>query len=237
MEEFSSTVEAVSQFMVIPEVSLFPTFQAIQQFKNLPDFLMFPAFLALTPKSLHTHASSQYHGIEIIEAIETFLSFGNKARGRNRLASDTLSYACKNWAMHLSQAPSPWDDALIHVFKVFWDDHLLAWLEGQWCLRGLPSCLAVLSEGQKLAKVIFSTIFTTRRLIRACAYRSTSFKFESHRDSWSEFIDLIQDIMPSRFFAYLPNRPFFLLPNRIPNQRPSRCIGTAIYIHSKTFMG
>lgn len=39
--------------------------------------------------------------------------------GPNRLASDTLLYTCKNWGIHLSQAPSPWDETLTHAF---WDD-------------------------------------------------------------------------------------------------------------------
>ena len=39
------------------------------------------------------------------------------------------------------------------TFKSFWNHHLLSWLETQWCLKGLRSCLVILSAVQKLAKV------------------------------------------------------------------------------------
>ncbi|OAX34156.1 hypothetical protein K503DRAFT_869108 [Rhizopogon vinicolor AM-OR11-026] len=154
MEEFSSTVEAVSKFMIIPEAALLAAFQVIQQFTSLPDFLMLPAFLAFTIQSF-TSASPQAClpvDIEIIHSIKAFASFANEARERSWSTSDALSYACQNWAIHLSQAPNSWDDMLNYIFKVFWDHHLPSWLERQWCLKGLQSCVVVLSEGQKLAK-------------------------------------------------------------------------------------
>ncbi|OAX36169.1 hypothetical protein K503DRAFT_802258 [Rhizopogon vinicolor AM-OR11-026] len=154
MEEFSSTVEAVSKFGIIPEVALLTTFQVIQQFKNLPDFLMLPAFLAFTTQS-STSASPRAClpvNMEIIDYIKAFVSFANEARERSRSTSDALSYACQNWVIHLSQARNPWDDMLNHIFKVFWDHRLPSWLERQWCLKGLLSCVVVLSEGQRLAK-------------------------------------------------------------------------------------
>ncbi|KAG1788024.1 uncharacterized protein HD556DRAFT_1245812, partial [Suillus plorans] len=67
-----------------------------------------------------------------------------------------LKYACRNWAVHLSRAPHPWDNKLDHIFHAFWNHRLLSWLELQWCLKGLQSCLVILSEGQKLAKVCIS---------------------------------------------------------------------------------
>ncbi|KAG0695011.1 hypothetical protein DFH29DRAFT_1005844 [Suillus ampliporus] len=70
----------------------------------------------------------------------------------SRSASDALKYACQNWAVHLSRAPNPWNNSLNHVFKTFWNHHLLSWLKRQWCLKGLRSCLLVLSEMQKFAK-------------------------------------------------------------------------------------
>ncbi|OAX36808.1 hypothetical protein K503DRAFT_867309 [Rhizopogon vinicolor AM-OR11-026] len=152
MEEFSSTVEAINEFMTTPELSLLPAFQVIQQLKSLPDFLMFPAFLALTP----TSALPQEHfplDMEVVLAVKAFVNFTNEAWERSQSASDALTYACQNWAAHISGASKPWDDRLNYVFKVFWHRHLLSWLERQWCLKGLRSCLAILSKGQDFAKV------------------------------------------------------------------------------------
>ncbi|KAG1768052.1 hypothetical protein EV702DRAFT_1035812 [Suillus placidus] len=75
--------------------------------------------------------------------------------------SPALNYACQNWAVHLSRASNPWDEKLAHVFKSFWDHHLLSWLERQWCVKDLQSWLTILSEGEKLA-------FRTHNLICVC---------------------------------------------------------------------
>jgi hypothetical protein len=45
------------------------------------------------------------------------------------------------------------DETLSHIFKIFWNRHLLSWLERQWCLKGLQSCFIVLYAVQSLAKV------------------------------------------------------------------------------------
>jgi hypothetical protein len=156
MEDFSSTLEAIYGYTITRELPLSPAFQVIQHFKSLPDFLMFPAFLALMhrsgPISAFPH-DSVLPDIDIIHAMTAFRIFADEARERSRSASDALKYACQNFTMHLSQAPKPWDDTLQHTFKSFWNDHLVSWLERQWCLKGLRSCLVILSEGQKLAKV------------------------------------------------------------------------------------
>jgi hypothetical protein len=158
-------VEAFNKFTIVPESSLLPVFQAIQQFKSLPDFLMFPAFLTSISQS-PTSALAQGPDIETIHAMEAFVSFTNKAWEQSQSVSDTLMYACQNWAMHLSRAPNPWNNTLNlkRIFSFFWDDHLLSWFERQWCLRGLQSCLIVLSEGQELAKVcvcVLSMVFAS----------------------------------------------------------------------------
>jgi hypothetical protein len=157
MEEFSNTLEAIRQHIIVPEFSSQSAFQVIQQFKNLPDFLMFPVFLALRH---HDHSTTspltQGHlppDMEIVHAIKAFSNFANKARERSRSSSDVLNYACQNWAVHISRAPKPWDQKLAHIFKSFWDHHLLNWLERQWCVKDLQSCLSILAEGEKLAKV------------------------------------------------------------------------------------
>ncbi|KAG2096948.1 hypothetical protein BD769DRAFT_1677903 [Suillus cothurnatus] len=80
----------------------------------------------------------------------------NEALERSRTTSDALKYACHSWAMHLSRAPRPWDDTLNRIFQAFWNDHIISWLEMEWCLKGLQPCLSILSEGQKLAK--FETV-------------------------------------------------------------------------------
>ncbi|KAG1718978.1 uncharacterized protein EDB91DRAFT_1182666, partial [Suillus paluster] len=155
MDEFSSTLEAISEYTIIPEVPLRPAFQVIEQFKHLPDFLGFPAFLAFQPQDHSTHVFQEDRrlpDIEVIYAMTAFAFFAKEAREQSRSASDALKYACQNWSFHLSRAPSPWDGGLNTLFKLFWDRHLLAWLERQWCLKGLRSCLLVLSEGQKLAR-------------------------------------------------------------------------------------
>ncbi|KAJ8587183.1 hypothetical protein M405DRAFT_863967 [Rhizopogon salebrosus TDB-379] len=151
MEEFLNTVKAINEFIIIEGLSSLPPFRAIQEFKSLPDFLMFPAFLALTFQT-PAPALAQGPDIDLIHAMKAFVAFTNKAQERSRSASDTLTYACQNWAMHLSRALHPWDDRLGHIFKVFWDDYLLSWLERQWCSSGLRPCLDVLSIGQTLAK-------------------------------------------------------------------------------------
>ncbi|KAG1738618.1 uncharacterized protein EDB91DRAFT_1347567 [Suillus paluster] len=155
MNEFSSTSEATSEYTIVPEIPLRAAFQVIEQFKNLPDFLGFPAFLAFQPQDHSTHAFQEDRylpDIEVIYAMTAFVIFAKEARERSQSASDALKYACQNWAFHLLRALSPWDGRLNTLFKLFWDHHLLAWLERQWCLKGLRSCLLVLSEGQKLAK-------------------------------------------------------------------------------------
>jgi hypothetical protein len=153
-EAFLDTVEAFSKFIpIVPELSLLPAFQAIQEFKSLPDFLMFPVFLTTISQS-HPSALAQGLDMEIIHAVKAFVDFTNEVQKRSQSASDTVTYACQHWTMHLSRASNPRNNMpdLKHVFKVFWDNHLLSWLERQWCLRGPQSCL-VLSEGQELAKV------------------------------------------------------------------------------------
>ncbi|KAG1741470.1 uncharacterized protein EDB91DRAFT_1130613 [Suillus paluster] len=159
MEEVSSTLEAINEYTVISNSPLLPAFQVIQQFKSLPDVLMVPAILALmphhhsngpTPKILE-YPPSQGRSMRILHAMHAFVAFANKARERSRPASGALKYACQNWAFHLSRALKPWDDTLHCIFKSFWNRALLSWLERQWCLNGLQSCLVILSEGQKLA--------------------------------------------------------------------------------------
>jgi hypothetical protein len=154
MEEFVRTSEAVNEYIVIShsDVPLLSAFQVIQQFKTLPDFLMFPAFLALRHQHHSTSAipESLLPDREIIHAINSFESFAKKALERSRSASDALKYACHNWAVHLSHALDPWDDTLKHIFQAFWNDHIIHWLEMEWCLKGLRSCLDILSQGQKV---------------------------------------------------------------------------------------
>ncbi|KAG2348515.1 hypothetical protein BDR05DRAFT_524410 [Suillus weaverae] len=155
IEEFTNTLEAIKQHNIVPELSSQPVFQVIQQFKSLPDFLMFPAFLALRHQD---HSSSTLPqgcpppDMEIIHAMKAFSHFASDAHKRSRSPPDVLNYACQNWAVHISRAPKPWDEKLTHIFKSFWDRHLLNWLKRQWCAKGLQSCLTILSEGEKLAK-------------------------------------------------------------------------------------
>jgi hypothetical protein len=116
---------------------------------------MFPAFLALRHQHHSTSAipESLLPDREIIHAINSFESFAKKALERSRSASDALKYACHNWAVHLSHALDPWDDTLKHIFQAFWNDHIIPWLEMEWCLKGLRSCLDILSQGQKFELV------------------------------------------------------------------------------------
>jgi len=140
--------------MIVPEFSSLPTLKVIQQFKSLPDFLMFPVFLALRPKGRFTPATPNSYpmpDIEILHAMKAFISSANESQERTRSASNALVYASQNWSTHLSQVPL--DDALSRRFEAFWKNHLLSWLEMQWHLKGLRSCLVILSEGQDFAKV------------------------------------------------------------------------------------
>ncbi|KAG2076433.1 hypothetical protein BDR04DRAFT_1148867, partial [Suillus decipiens] len=155
IEEFWSTLGVLREYIIATDMRSHPAFQVIQQFKNLPDFLMFPAFLALRYQdhspatSLHGHLSPN---IEIIHAMKVFSSFAYEVWEESQSASDILNYACQNWVVHLSRAPDPWDEKLSHIFQSFWDHNLLSWLSRQWCLKDLRSCLAILSEGEKIAK-------------------------------------------------------------------------------------
>jgi hypothetical protein len=154
MEDLSSTLEVMSECSISPELLLSPAFQVIQNFKSLPDFLMFPVFLALlhhdNPVPAFPH---DLPDMDIIHAITAFTIFADKALERSRSVSDALKYASQNFALHLSRAPNPWDDNLHRTFKSFWNHHLLSWLERQWCLKGLRSCLVILCAIQNLAKV------------------------------------------------------------------------------------
>lgn len=84
--------------------------------------------------------------------MKALITFANEEQELIRLSSDALKYACQNWAVHLSRAPNPWNEMLNHKFQAFWNHHLLFWLQRQWCLKGLRSCLVILSEGQKFVK-------------------------------------------------------------------------------------
>jgi hypothetical protein len=155
MEEFMRTSKAINEYIAISDMPLLPAFQVIRQFKTLPDFLMFPVFLALKRRNHSTSALPESHSLpdrEIIRAVNTFERFANEAQERSQSASDALKYACHNWAVHLSRAPNLWDNTLGHAFQAFWNDHTIPWLEMEWCLKGLRSCLVVLLEGQKIVK-------------------------------------------------------------------------------------
>ncbi|KAG2137517.1 hypothetical protein DEU56DRAFT_901431 [Suillus clintonianus] len=151
--EFWSTLEAVSQYPIVPDFPCLPALQVIQHLKSLPDFLTFPVFLALRHPNNSTLVSSQDHlpDMEIIRAMKTFVNCANDVRERSQSASHALKYACHNWAIHLARVPRPWDARLYHVFDFFWNHNLLCWLEMHWCSKGLRACLAILYEGEKLA--------------------------------------------------------------------------------------
>ncbi|KAG2033590.1 hypothetical protein BDR03DRAFT_967010 [Suillus americanus] len=151
MEEFSSTLETISSYIIFPDSALLPTFKVVQELKILPVFLIFPIFLALIPQDHFISASPEVPDKEIIRAMNLFIAFANEAQEKSQASSDALKYASQNWVVHLSRAPDPWDDTLNRIFRVFWNRHLLSWLERQWCLKGLRSCLDILPEGQKLA--------------------------------------------------------------------------------------
>ncbi|KAG2079152.1 hypothetical protein BDR04DRAFT_22379 [Suillus decipiens] len=152
MEEFSRTSKAINEYIITSDL---PAFQVIQHLKTLPDFLMFPVFLALRHQHHSTYALPANFLLpdkEIIHVMNAFDSFANVALERSRTASDALKYACHNWTGHLSRAPEPWDSMLHRILQAFWNDYIVSWLEMEWCLKGLPSCFDILSEGQKLAK-------------------------------------------------------------------------------------
>lgn len=155
MEEFLNTLEAIEQHIITTEFLPQPAFRVIRQFKSLPDFLIFPVFLALRRQDHSiTSALTQGHlpNIDTIHAMNNFSIFANEACERSRSSSDVLNYACQNWAVHISRAPKPWDEKLTYIFRSFWDRHLLNWLERQWCVKDLQSCLTILAESGKLAK-------------------------------------------------------------------------------------
>jgi hypothetical protein len=151
IEEFLTTLEATND-IVMSDVHLLPAFQVIQQFKTLPDFLMFPVFLALRHQHHSTSALPQSCLLPDRQIIDAISTFANEVHERTQVASDALKYACHNWAIHLSRAPRPWRKSLKCVFQAFRKDHTISWLEMEWCLKGLRSCLTILSEGQNVVK-------------------------------------------------------------------------------------
>jgi hypothetical protein len=170
LEEFSDTLEAIGDYTPAPELSLTPAFKVIEEFRSLSHSLMFPVFLSLRHQD-HSTSALPYgrfpKNIEIIKAMIGFVYFANEALERSLSSSEALEYACQNWVIHLSEALDAWDDVLAHLFETFWDRYLLSWLERQWCLKGLRSCLIILSEGQELAKVcVFTLMFATQHLTR-----------------------------------------------------------------------
>ncbi|KAG1793067.1 uncharacterized protein HD556DRAFT_517266 [Suillus plorans] len=155
MEEFSNTLKTISEHKFVPESSPLLAFQAIQQFRTLPDVLIFPVFLSLRHQNHSNSALPESRfspDRKIIHAMNAFMTFANEAQERSQSVSEALKYACQNWALHLSRAPNPLDEKISHIYKAFWNRHLLSWLERQWCLKGLQSCLIVLSTVQTLAK-------------------------------------------------------------------------------------
>ncbi|KAG2030796.1 hypothetical protein BDR03DRAFT_974127 [Suillus americanus] len=98
--------------------------------KSLPDFLVFPAFLALVPRDRFTSTSPEVPDREIIRAMNLFIAFVNEAQERSQSSSDALKFS--------------------EIITSFAGSNG----SGVWTLEGLQSCLDILSEGQKLAKVI-----------------------------------------------------------------------------------
>ncbi|KAG2135687.1 hypothetical protein BD769DRAFT_1441621 [Suillus cothurnatus] len=95
---------------------------------------MFPTFVALMHQvHLSSTLPADLPNRKIIHDMNTFTTFANEALQQSRSSSQALKYACQNWA-------------------AFWNRYLLSWLERQWCLKGLRSCLDILSEGQTSAK-------------------------------------------------------------------------------------
>ncbi|KAG2124928.1 hypothetical protein BD769DRAFT_1466176 [Suillus cothurnatus] len=126
MEGFSSMWEAISNYIIVPQWALLPTFQVVQQSKRLPDFLMFPISLTLVPQDYVTSASPEAPDREIIRAMNAFITFAKEAQKQSQSSSDAVKYAHQNWVVHLSRAPNPWDDALNHIFQAFWNLQKLA---------------------------------------------------------------------------------------------------------------
>ena len=125
------------------------------------DFFMFPTFLALSSNHPTSATSSYCPAIEIIHAMSAFVTSTDEARKRSQLASGALIYACQHWAIHLSQAQNPWNKTLDHEFNHFWENYLSSWLELQWHLSGLQSCLTVLSQMLVKQVSIYLIIFAT----------------------------------------------------------------------------
>jgi hypothetical protein len=157
MDEFSNTVEGISKHTIVPEVSSLPAFQVIQQLKGLPALVVFPVFLTIRHQyhsAFKSHLPSNVN-IGLLHAMKAFVDFANTTWEASQSTSGALKYACQNWAFHLSETPKPWDDKLGKTFKFFWNHHLLSWLERQWCLKDLHSCLVILSEGQGLQRSVY----------------------------------------------------------------------------------
>ncbi|KAG1835689.1 hypothetical protein EV424DRAFT_1551697 [Suillus variegatus] len=169
------------------------------------DWLHTPQGTRIIPPPLHSHKAPPLPDLEIIHAMKTFSIFANKARERSQSSSDVLNYACQNWAVHTSRAPKPWDEKLAHIFKSFWDRHLLDWLERQWCVKDLQSCLTVLAEGEKFAKEHLLRIpdrlnnqsevvgvFEGEKLVKECLLQTPG-----HLNDQSEVVGIMQRVVQS----------------------------------------
>ncbi|KAG2055798.1 hypothetical protein BDR06DRAFT_1006638 [Suillus hirtellus] len=87
MEEFSSTLEVIDEYIIVPESTLLLTFQAVQQFKNLPDLLAFPVLLSLGHPSQRLSKIYSRADMEIGHAIAFSRTFTNEAQKQSQSAS------------------------------------------------------------------------------------------------------------------------------------------------------
>lgn len=149
--EHTARPERVCHYSRIAVIASFPSSPAVQGLAGFLDVSNVPG--VITPGLFHPYIINISDCRDIIRAMNAFTIFADEAREQNRSTSDALKYACQNWTDHLLRARNPWDDKLGHKFQTFWNRHLLSWLERQWCLKGLRSCLAILSQGQELAKI------------------------------------------------------------------------------------
>ncbi|KAG1774718.1 hypothetical protein EV702DRAFT_974333 [Suillus placidus] len=161
--------------MDVPTDSTLPVtiyHSSVRDYVSDPSNCSLPEVQSITPPhSLLAHSSLRLMMQNIPEStalLNSLSSFERKGRG-----SDALNYACHNWAFHLLRAPKPWDDTLDHTSTLFWNNYLLSWLERQWCLKGLRSCLIVLSEGQKLKTLEVCSFNDFREPSLTYAHRSS----------------------------------------------------------------
>ncbi|KAG2148262.1 hypothetical protein BD769DRAFT_558996 [Suillus cothurnatus] len=133
----TASYERVCHHSRIAVTPSFPSSPAVQGLAGFLDVSNVPGIIA--PRLFRLYITRRFFLIRLQRhhsCYECLYHFRKRSSG-----TKSISFRCSQ---------------LDHVFQPFWNRYLLSWLERQWCLKGLRSCLDILSQVQKLAKYLTS---------------------------------------------------------------------------------